>query len=211
MKAIVGAEIRDQDRFATWLPVLQAWAACHVEFAQQVDDAAYWYTERSNVGILAQAAWRAGRVALEEYQAKKSRQHGRATKEWLGRCDLWLSDAQGGELIEAKQEYLALRSRQAVFLTNKILASAVKDAGHTRNGIDSAACGIAFLPVYLRASCAPTAARLADDILALIDALRASDAGMMAWSFPAETREYLGTDGRNLIPGIILLGASAPA
>jgi hypothetical protein len=33
---------------------------------------------------------------------------------------------------------------------------------------------------------------------------------MMAWSFPAETREYLGTDARNLIPGIILLGASAP-
>jgi hypothetical protein len=115
MKAIVGAEILDQDRFAAWLPVLQEWGACHVEFAQQVDDAAYWYTERSNVGILAQAAWRSGRVALEEYQARKSRQHGHATKEWLGRCDLWISDEQGGELIEAKQEYLALRSRQAVF------------------------------------------------------------------------------------------------
>jgi hypothetical protein len=61
-------------------------------------DVPFWHRERTNLGLLASAAWRIDWVALEEFvhpkQFSTSREHGRS--------DLWIKGPRTEEFVEAK-------------------------------------------------------------------------------------------------------------
>lgn len=99
-------------------PVLQAWIDGIDQYVQLFDghDLPYWYNERANVGVLSGAAWKAGWVALEEFQSLKMRnpnqsadhtpQDSTATAEpYRGRCDLYVANHTDAFFIEAKACY----------------------------------------------------------------------------------------------------------
>ena len=71
------------------------------------EDSAYWYTEIPNVSILNAAAWRCGRIALQEFKTEKKV---RGEEPWVGRKDLWIcTDSDDKEeFIEAKHEFVPL-------------------------------------------------------------------------------------------------------
>ncbi|MGB2984715.1 MAG: hypothetical protein WBE26_02435 [Phycisphaerae bacterium] len=66
-------------------------------------DVPWWYTERTIVGHLTAAAFRAGYSALEEYSCEKGKNHSK------GRVDWWLGTPDGKRdvFVESKQEYLS--------------------------------------------------------------------------------------------------------
>lgn len=110
-----GIHISDPD-LEPLRPVLQAW----IDSVQQYNklfkgnDLPYWYNERANVSVLAGAAWKAGFVALEEYQTQKT---SLPAKEPMavesetpeqpieGRNDLYIGDQMHEWVIEAKVAY----------------------------------------------------------------------------------------------------------
>jgi len=206
IKDIVGIKLAETERLVPWADTLSAWTALQLEFANQVGHAAYCYTERSNLGLLAQAALRAGRYGLEEYQIVASKKHGPLQEVWAGRCDCWLSGGEYGELIEAKQEFLAIRSPLAAKQAERVLDQAVAAAVRTRGDAPLPAMGIAFLPVFLRASCDPEASQFETELQNLVLSLQTCNTDFVAWCFPAATRNYLGNGGSALMPGILLLG-----
>ena len=135
--------------YSWWGELSEQWTAIHRRYARiMTNDAAYWYTERTNVGVLAQAAWACGLVALEEYQAKKA-----ASLEGddprSGRCDLWLANGRQGHFIEAKQRYLHLRSNKMTEIINDCLERAYDDAVATRESEGEHGIGLAFFPIYV--------------------------------------------------------------
>ena len=100
---------------APLLPVLQAWIDGVDQYVQLFNgnDLPYWYNERTNVGVLSGAAWKAGWVALEEFQSLKMRTPGQsqnhapqhntpAAAPYRGRCDLYLANRTDEFFIEAK-------------------------------------------------------------------------------------------------------------
>ncbi|MBC3935330.1 hypothetical protein H8K47_08155 [Undibacterium sp. CY7W] len=206
IKDIVGFKIAEAERRAHWADILSAWVGLQLEFANQLGSAAYCYTERTNVGLLAQAALRAGRFALEEYQVVSSKTHGPLQEVWAGHCDCWLSGGEYGELIEAKQEFLAIRSPLAAKQAERVLDQAVAAASMTRGDAPLSATGLAFLPVFLRASCNPEGNQFETELQNLALGLQACNADFVAWCFPSATRNYLGHSGTELMPGILLLG-----
>ncbi|NDI84421.1 hypothetical protein [Undibacterium crateris] len=206
IKDIVGMKLVQAGRGAHWADTLSAWTALQLEFANRLGNAGYCYTERSNLGLLAQAALRAGRYALEEYQLIASKKHGPLQEVWAGRCDCWLSGGEYGELIEAKQEFLPIRSPLVAKQAERVLDAAVAAATVTRGAAPLPAMGIAFLPVFLRASCDPEASQFETELHNLVLSLQTCNTDFVAWCFPAATRNYLGNSGSELMPGILLLG-----
>ncbi|GHU43497.1 hypothetical protein AGMMS50289_10010 [Betaproteobacteria bacterium] len=195
MSSISGLHIaRKPKRYEHWNKIIPAWVELHTRYAKFSGDAAYQYTERSNTGILASAAYQAGYVALEEYQATKINEYG---EEWLGRCDLWVSDGKNfSEIIEAKQPECFVvieRAERVVEVANNFLQSALSDARNTLYGYVGKGSGIAFLPVY--ASAVPSET----EIQSLVEAVRDSkaiEADVIAWCFPEETRGLVGKNDK---------------
>jgi hypothetical protein len=202
MASIVGIHLKKAARYKHWKKIVPAWAALHSKFARTTGDAAYWYTERSNVGILAQAAWASGYVALEEYQVTKKSNAGEK-EDWNGRCDLWITDEEFGEIIEAKQKYIHLASSRTTSVVNGHLGAARKDVRNTLSDSGDNGTALVFFPVYV-----PVASTDPLDFPALIDEMinsfKASDAEFIAWCFPEETRAHTGKGGVNYIPGLFI-------
>jgi len=101
-------------------PVLQAWIDSVQQYVKLFEgyDLPYWYNERANVSVLAGAAWKAGFVALEEYQTKKTSQSNKepmaveSPKDkkgqqnyFQGRNDLYIGNQSHEWVIEAKVAY----------------------------------------------------------------------------------------------------------
>lgn len=202
MENITGIHLKKAERYKHWRKIIPAWAALHSKFAQTTGDAAYWYTERSNVGILAQAAWASGYVALEEYQATKRSDSGEK-EDKNGRCDLWISNNNFGEIIEAKQRYIHLTSPRTTSVVNNHLRIARNDVRSTLAHSGGNGTALVFFPVY-----APVASTNPEDFPKLIDdmteSFKASEAECIAWCFPKETRVHTGKDSTNYIPGLFI-------
>jgi len=188
-------------------------------------DAPYWYNERANISILAAAAWRNGWVALEEFQSGKQvtnqsddgsePEEAELPHEWLGRCDLYLASDSKHELVEAKFNWLSMKSPQPQKRAEDILDRAVADAKATSVANDDYdAVGVAFVPVYARfpvdLSTAATLAAIEDDIQATISQLSAVGADAVAWCFPKELRLFKSTKTHNAVPGIVMLARKIP-
>lgn len=95
-------------------PVLQAWVDGIEQYVQLFagNDLPYWYNERANVGMLSGAAWKAGWVALEEFQSQKMRNPNQcanrtptSAEPYRGRCDLYVANHDVEFFIEAKACY----------------------------------------------------------------------------------------------------------
>ncbi|MBV9468897.1 MAG: hypothetical protein JOZ57_06590 [Abitibacteriaceae bacterium] len=57
-----------------WETLLEEWVLLIERYCRLAPGKApYWYSERSNVGLLAGAAWRCGWISLEEFQAEQAR------------------------------------------------------------------------------------------------------------------------------------------
>ena len=191
-----------------WKILLDEWMSVMLRYHRvSVTDVPYWYTERANVGLLAAAAWRCGYIALEEYGDVK---RDTETKDsYVGRVDLWIArpDAPGGELIEAKLEWLSLtRETEEIALKDKLekaLAPAIADARKTKTGKSLPAYGICFVVPWISGEVEQEV--LEQRLVKLTAAIGELKSDIYAWYFPKEFREIRNFHGRNY-PGVILLG-----
>lgn len=212
MSTISGLAIRRNKRMNHWYSIVEEWVLAHERFARfSPNDAAYWYTERTNIGILAGAAWRCGLVALEEFQttkdnrlsAKKADQ-----KVWKGRCDLWLAQGSHEEVVEAKYCAKSMRSNGIADTAANALERAVQDARHSRWKADMLATGIVFMPIYSNVRLSESSEVMTESINAVVAQLSKVDKTMIAWCFPDATRGLISPNTKNYWPGLVMLGRS---
>jgi hypothetical protein len=85
-------------------PVFDQWRKVLAAYAQAVPgDLPWWYNETAAVGFLAAATWRAGGVAIVDFDNKRqSTERKRAIR---GRCDLYLKHRESAFYAEAKQVF----------------------------------------------------------------------------------------------------------
>lgn len=210
MTTISGLRLKRDRRMNHWHSLIEEWVLAHERYARfSVDDAAYWYTERANIGVLAGAAWRCGMVAIEEFQTTKdnslsSRIGDRKT--WKGRCDLWIARDGHQEIIEAKYRPISLRSKMAGDIAAAALSRAVGDAINSRWAEELYATGLVFLPVFSNVRFTESSDTLVAKIETLVEELWLLDPTLLAWCFPDATRKLLGPNRKCYWPGLIMLG-----
>jgi hypothetical protein len=166
------------------------------------DDAPYWYNERANISILAGAAWRAGKLALEEFGHEKSYKRGQNRGDrWMGRCDLWLIEKKEEELVEAKFKWVPLTSNTFSAKVEASLSDAIDDAHNGKQVRGARSVGVAFIPVYIPI-------KYKNEIEAHIDQrikeAKSVSADCIAWCFPEKNRFLTGASGKFYNPGIFL-------
>jgi hypothetical protein len=164
------------------------------------------------VGILAGAAWRSGKVALEEFQTKKIEVTEDGTTEELpgkeknGRCDLWIADDRHSEHIEAKFKWINLSSGRMVEFAEATLNEAVTDAKKLSGIEEMTGLGVAFLPVYIKANKVTVEASIENSIHNAISELVNIKCDIIAWSFPHQFRSFVGEPPyENHMPGVFML------
>lgn len=196
-----GYSVKNRKGLKHWEALLEEWLLCIERYCRVAagEDAPFIYTERANIGVLAGAAWRCGRMALEEFQYQKGYKN---KEKWNGRADLYLASEDTEEMIEAKFGWLSLSSAARVkSRVQRVLSLAVKDAKKTKGGHTGTSCvAVAFLPAWL-----PTKhpEKLEPKIAAAIAALPATNCHAVAWCFPKEYRLVESSNG-NYTPGVIM-------
>lgn len=212
MSTISGSRIASSKKMHHWHSVVEEWILAHERFSRLTGDAAYWYTERANIGVVAGAAWRCGMVALEEFQVIKNNagySKKKDQKDWSGRCDLWMVNDRGDEIIESKLKCLCLRTSKAKQFAAKALEDAVKDACASRWSEKTTAIGLVFLPIYTNARLALNNGDLDELIEKIVKEISEIDTSLIAWCFPEQNRSLLCGNDKNYWPGIIMIGRIA--
>ncbi|MBT0664510.1 hypothetical protein KI809_09380 [Geobacter pelophilus] len=215
METIANYVIKNNKKMGHWSALLEEWILSIERFSRIAKgDVPYWYNERANVGVLAAAAWRCGRIALEEFQHEKAidvssdKESDRTTgKSKNGRCDLWICDDRSEEIIEAKFKWLNMCSEKMDDFAKSCLDAAVDDAIKTykaRNDNTTKAVGVSFLPVYAKADKIGDIEALDEIITKTIKSACKAPADLVAWSFPNRLRKYI-SESSNYLPGVILL------
>lgn len=201
MDTLRGYKLKGRKGLIRWDALLEEWLLAIERYGRIMigEDAAYWYNERSNISVLSGAAWRCGRIALEEFQQKKGY---RNRQKRNGRCDLWISTETEEDLIEAKFKWISLRSKRNSTFVDAIMDNAISDAKRTRaNDVDANAIAVGFFPVY-------TPNQFIKDIDKLIESSLSEFHGIdyhaLAWSFPKENRTTISSTGY-LCPGIFMV------
>lgn len=191
---------------------MEEWILAIERFCRLSDgDVPYWYNERANVGVLSAAAWRAGAVALEEFQHEKIDIENFESKtadkdaKWNGRCDLWISDGKRSERVEAKFRWLNMTSDRIAEFAEVSLKQAVSDASNSKSDDGQAAVGVAFLPLSVKASKVTDEKTIELYIEETIATLRKVDADLIAWCFPIRLRDYIGEQYGYQLPGVVML------
>lgn len=196
-----GYLIRNRKGLKHWEPLLEEWLLCIERYCRVAagEDAPFIYTERANIGVLAGAAWRCGRMALEEFQYQKGY---RNKKKWSGRADLYLASESTEEMIEAKFGWLSISTPVRVQArVSDVLARAITDAKRTKGGHTGTSCiAVAFLPAWLPAKHPD---KLEPKIEAAIKCLPESKGHAVAWCFPKEYRRVESSIG-NYTPGVVM-------
>lgn len=202
MENIRGYLLKQRKGISHWEVIIEEWLLAVERYCRIMkgDDAPYWYNERSNIGVLAGAAWRCGRIALEEFQYEKGY---RNKPKWLGRADLLLASENYDDLVEAKFKWLSLKSRNGISnVVQDVINNAVIDAKKTEGiGHSDKVIGIAFCPVYAKKKDINEIDDLIEDAL---EDLRYSDHHAIAWCFPKETRRNVSEKG-NILPGVFMI------
>lgn len=205
MNTLRGYAIKGNRGVKHWGPLMEEWLLSIERYCRIMNgkDAPYLYNERANISLLAGAAWRSGRIALEEFQHDKGYANKKKT---YGRADLWISSDEQDELVEAKCKWISLRSYSVPNTANPVIKKATDDAIRTRaNDKGIRAIGIGFFPVY-----APS--KFIDNIDELIEStikeFQDIEHHILGWCFPKEMRNYVSDKG-NVCPGIIMLANNA--
>jgi len=189
-------------KLSHWNSICEEWLLVNERYSRLTEsgDEAFTWKERANIGLLAGAAWKCGRIALEEFHCTKL-QDG---EEKNGRVDLWLcNDSGNDEFIEAKFEWASLNSRDIVKVCEKTLKNACGDAIATRCGDeDIVGVGVAFLAFYIKGSDEIVPIEKINEAIGVIKKGVKYDAA--AWCFPEKAMQHCNDGGgRNL--GILLL------
>lgn len=196
-----GYLIKNRKGLKHWEPLLEEWLLCIERYCRVAagEDAPFIYTERANIGVLAGAAWRCGRMALEEFQYQKGY---RNREKWNGRADLYLASESTEEMIEAKFGWLSLSTpTRAHARIASVLALAAKDAKRTKGGHTGTSCiAVAFLPAWLPSK---RSEALEAKIKATIECLPESGCHAVAWCFPKEYRR-VESSANNYTPGVVM-------
>lgn len=211
METIANYLIKNKRNIGHWDALLEEWILSIERFSRITNgDVPYWYNERANIGILAAAAWRCGRIALEEFQHEKidalsdGESESASQKSRNGRCDLWISgDNRSEEIVEAKFRWLNMSSDKLPKIAETCLNAAVTDAAATQKARNDEikAIGVAFLPVYANAD---KVSDLEVDIAKTIKSASKLPADLVAWCFPKRLRERI-SEKNNHLPGVIML------
>lgn len=205
--------IKNKRNFGHWATTLEEWTLAIDRYCRVTEgtDNPYWYNERANIGILAGAAWRSGKIALEEFQTKKIEVTEDGTseetpkKEKSGRCDLWICDDKKSEHIEAKLKWVNLLSENKRTFVEGCLDNAVSDACRISGIEELSGLGIAFIPVYVKATKVNEASPIEDAIHNSIFEFSKIKCDIIAWSFPHQFRSYVGERYGNHMPGVFML------
>ena len=205
-ETIRGYHLKGRKGLDHWDALLEEWLLAHERYCRIMkgyDDSAYWYKEIPNVSILSAAAWRCGRIALQEFRANKQ-VRGQARK---GRADLWICNDTGDkeELIEAKYKFVSLSGAKDGLPTTikKSMKEATKAAKEAKGGQrDVTALAVVFASVYAPKS---SIDEIDQPIKDFCEGIKSSaDYHAFAWCFPKETRTLENKKG-DYYPGIAML------
>ena len=220
-ETIRGYHLKGEKGLDHWDALLEEWLLAHERYCRIMkdSDAAHWYTERPNVSILCAAAWRCGRIALQEFNTEKKV---RGEEPWEGRGDLWIcTDIDGiEEFIEAKHLCVSLsgaKDKDGLPAIRTSMEEAIEAANETRRGqgAETAALAVVFASVYApKSSIDKTKPKKLEERVVTIDKLikdfcetikSSPDYHASAWCFPKETRTLRYPRGRSYYPGIAML------
>lgn len=199
----ISGHVIPNKRFSIWENIIEEWSLLIERYCRVTPgDAPYWYTERANIGVLAGACWRAGYVALEEFQYKKGY---RNKPKWPGRADLWFGSDKESIIVEAKHKFISLNSKDHIQTITPMLNSAKRNAEESKGGQhDLTAIGMVFVPVYIPVSADEN--KIEDKIYALVDIIKKELAGKMVfWYFPSASRMLMGSSEKNYWPGLFVV------
>jgi hypothetical protein len=161
-------------------------------------DFAWWYNERSYVGLLAAAAWQVGGHSLEEYSTRKRYSSGK----YAGRGDLYFRLAQTDYIAEAKHDWVRLGRRSPKlpgrlrdFL--RLARKSVVDAETKR----ATKLGMLFIAPMIPWNQSRHAAALLNSLVGRVRSEVPYDAA--AWVFPKQAK--LKHDDGYVYPGVGLL------
>lgn len=208
-------------------PLLRAWCDLSLSYCRmhQFEDNPWWWTERASVGLLAAAAWQCkGWTALEEYGSRK--RQGRVPEEGVssdgnnGRIDLWVCHGTRSFVIEAKQAWQSIGNsasgddRKVTLGTN----AAWKDIGKVESYEADTRLAATFIVPYiplsqLAADDAPGGARKRQvEVREIVESWLGENwpfnhvqAEAAAAVFPYRSASMISGNGKNLMPGAVLL------
>lgn len=196
-----GYLIKGKKGLGHWESLIEEWLLCIERYCRMAagEDAPFVYTERANIGVLAGAAWRCGRLALEEFQHQKGFKN---RLKWNGRVDLYLASEHTEEMIEAKFGWLSISTPKRVQArVDSVLKLAERDARRTKGGHAGISCiAVGFLPAWIPAK---NGDNLESKIMAAIACLPRTKCHAVAWCFPKEYRRVESSVG-NYTPGVIM-------
>ena len=221
-ETIRGYHLKGKKGLDHWDALLEEWLLAHERYCRVMkgsdDPAAYWYTEIPNVSILSAAAWRCGRIALQEFGIDKEVQG----QSRAGRADLWIcTDSDGKEeFIEAKYKLVSLsgtKDKDGLPAIRTSMDEATEAACEVwqSQGPETAALAVVFASVYApKSSIDKMKPRKLEERVVAIDKLikvfcetikSSADYHALAWCFPKETRTLRYPKGRRYYPGIVML------
>ncbi len=202
METIRGYHLKQRKGLSHWDAILEEWLLAIERFCRIMGgyDAPYFYNERANIGVLAGAAWRCGRVALEEFQYDKGYKN---KPKWLGRADLWLASEGLEELIEAKFKWVSLRSRKSISQIAEDVLDKATTAAKESDGLKESdkTIGVAFFPLYTKKKDMNEIDKLIENAL---EEFFFINYHAIAWCFPKETRKYV-SENDDILPGIVMI------
>lgn len=208
-------------------PLLRAWCDLSLSYCRmhQFEDNPWWWTERASVGLLAAAAWQCkGWTALEEYGSRK--RQGRVPEDGVssdgnnGRIDLWVCHGTRSFVIEAKQAWQSIGSRASGNDPKVALGTtaAWKDIGKVEAHEADTRLAATFVVPYI-----PLSELTVDDKLNGVSKRQAEvreiveawlganwpfggvQAAAAAAVFPYRSAGMISGNGKNLMPGVVLL------
>lgn len=176
-----------------WHFIIKSYCECFRKL-----DAPYWYNERATLSTFAGAIWKAGGLALEEYQAKKK--HG------LGRVDLWFRWRNKDYIGEVKQHWVRLDKKGIEDTLIDDIDKKVKNAMSDVAASTEEAYPLGFVFIVPSISVANKSSKN-NLLLSFLKRLQELDFCMSAWSFPSVARELEWEN--NLYPGVALIVKSS--
>ena len=207
-ETIRGYHLKGKKRLNHWDALLEEWLLAHERYCRIMKDydAAHWYKETPNVSILCAAAWRCGRIALQEFKTAKKV---RGEEPWVGRGDLWICNDIDGkeEFIEAKHLYVSLsgaKDKDGLPAIRTSMEEATEAANEARlgQGAETTALAVVFASVYAPESSIDKIDQLIKEFCETIKS--SADYHALAWCFPKETRKLPNKKGY-YYPGIAML------
>lgn len=163
------------------------------------EDALWWYGERASLSTFAGAVWRAGGIALEEYQTEKHVSRRRGNR--YGRGDLYLKVGREEYILEAKQVWCGVGSgaRNSLQQVSAALERATHDVKRAKSYGERRLAAVFVVPMIPKLRSGDIDGRIAW----WLEEVRGLDFTYLAWAFPPNARG-LSDEGR-LYPGVCVL------